>query len=186
MKKIQKIEVIIIFLFILSFFTLGYFSLENLSLFSDAPVTLEEIVSAIVCLATVIVFAVVYIIKICLVKNNKLRLLWAVFPILAIVCSVLYVNGVFSFYDEFVVWNIISVILAIGMIALYNIYVLFYCGEGRKPLITLAIYNIAVVWSAIAGAGLQYIHHYYLGFLLLAMIGAYIEVSVKEKVKSKN
>ena len=70
------------------------------------------------------------------------------------------------------------------MIILYNIFILFYYGKN-KTIVTLALYNLIVIFISIKGTGINYIHHYYIGYLLVAILFGYIELIIKNKLKKK-
>lgn len=179
MSKIQKIEFLIIILLLTTFML---FTIEVMSSFGQSSFSNIEIFWGMCSVFLSILFLIIYILKIIKENAKLIRLLLCFFPVLSITFSVLFVNGVFSFNSDFFVLNIISIILEIIMIILYNLFILCYYGKNRKMIITLILYNLVVISSSIRGVGINYIHHYYFGYLLFAILGGYIELMVRNKI----
>ena len=182
MSKNQKREFIVIILLLISFVIFIIDFLNNFSLFGDSSLSFMGIISFIFLIVLSLTFIIIYIIKVKDEKNKYIKYLFAFFPIIAVLFSYIFVNGVFSF--EFLFLNILSIILEFIRIILYNIFILFYYGKN-KTIVTLVLYNLIVIFISIKGTGINYIHHYYIGYLLVAILFGYIELIIKNKLKKK-
>ncbi len=186
MSKLQKIEFGAILLSIINFIILFVAAVQNMQFFSPNRYSVAEIVSMVLLGISGLVFLVVYIIKIIKEKNNFLRILWTVFPVVAIGFSYIFVNGVSCFDDEYLLLRAVGVILEVLMIVFYNLYFHGYYGKGKNAGFTQLFYNAVVIWSAFSGIGLSYVHHFYLGYLLFAILIGYIEVTIQGVIKKQN
>lgn len=185
MKKIQKIEFITIFLFLIFFILFIQEVLKGCSLFGgECNISNVGMLSFWFLLLFLLTFLVIYIIKILNEKDKLVKLLWIVFPVVSILFSILYVDGVFGF--DFFFFNLIGIILEFVMIVFYNLFFLYYFDDNRKMIITLILYNFVVLLNSVDGSGIDYIHHYYLGYLILAIWFGYIELIIRNKLEKKN
>lgn len=184
MNKNQKIELVSIIALIISF--LIYFPVAIGNIVYDlaggeSPSRTYETILMIIMTICTVVFAINYVIKIIKEKDKLLKIIWSVIPVLGIIYSIIYVNGMFGASDLW--FDIIGIIFGIAMVILYNIYFLYYYGKKNSSYISLILYNLAVVYFTIEGAGIQYINHYYLGFLIVFVILGYIELAIKQLVR---
>lgn len=185
MNKLQKIEFASIITFVIAFIVFMIESLRGMELFGESTISSLGVFSGICFFISILVFLVAYVIKIIKEKNKFNRFLWCFFPIIAILFSVLFVDGVLGFDSEFFFLNIICVILEFIMVVLYNLFISNYYGEDKQMTITLFLYNIVVLLCSICGTGISYIHHYYIGFLFIAIVFGYIELIIRNVLAKK-
>lgn len=181
MNKLQKIEFIIIITYIITFMIFIRETLKNFIFFDNSVVSNISIFSGMLLVAQTLIFLIVYIIKVVKEKDLSTKLLWCTFPIIAIAFSILFVNGVAD--SKILVLNIIGVISETIMIILYNLFMLNYYGKNKKMIVTVFLYNIIVLYSSITKNGISYIHHYYIRYLLIAIVVGYIELMVRNRLK---
>lgn len=129
----------------------------------------------------VLMFIVNYCSRVIKIKNKETKILCLITPIIAMIFSIVFVNGT-NGTDLWLI-NIMSIILGIGMIFLYNLFVYCYFEKQAKPIISLIIYNIISIALGISDAGVFYLHHYYLGMLIVIIPLAIIEMLIKTREK---
>lgn len=179
MNIIRKIEFASVFTFIILFIIFVIRFLEEFDIYGGSNSIILNL-SIFGCIISILVFFVVYVIKIVKEENKSLKLLWSIFPIVAIIFNCLCANGVI--FDNLFL-SIICIVLEVIMVGLYNLYMLSYYGKGNKMIFTVIIYNLIVLFFAIKWTGLAYIHHYYLGFLILVILVGYIEFIIRNIIK---
>lgn len=182
MSKKQKIEWVTCIAIVITVILLIYVALSNMKLF-DSSLTFSEIILLGLLALEIMVFIINYIFKLIDEKNKVIRLIWIVIPVIAIVFSNVFENGICNFNQEFVFLNRLSILLEIIMILLYNIYFLVFYGKHRRMLVTLITYNTAAIIMSVRKTGIIYVHHYYLAFFLLAIILGYAELICMNKLK---
>lgn len=183
MSKNEKIEWLTCISIVITFILCIYIGISNMELFSDSPPTFLEIILFGLLAFEIIVLIISYIYKLINEKDKVIRLIWIVCPIIAIVFSMVFENGIYSFNKEFMPLNVLSIILEIIMVLLYNIYFFVYFGKTRRMYVTLFTYNVAAFIISVKTAGIIYIHHYYLAFFILAIILGYAEWICINKLK---
>lgn len=133
-------------------------------------------------IGVIIIFIVNYIIKIFKEKNKDTKIIWSVIPILAILFTCIFPNGMIA--SSNIIFNIVSVALGIVMMFLYNVFFYFYYGNNNTCYITLVLYNVATIISSVLGVGINYINNYYLAYLLIFIDIGYLELLIKNKISN--
>ena len=186
MNKYQKIEFVSIIVFIICFLIYFPMAIGNIVYVlaggESSSSTYETILMIIMTICTV-VFAINYIVKTIKEKDRLLKMIWSVIPIMGIIYSLIYVNGMCGAND--LLLDIIGIIFGTIMVVLYNIYFLYYYGKENRSYISLILYNLAVVCFTIEETGIAYINHYYLGLFIVFVILGYIELAIKQLIKRK-
>ena len=133
-------------------------------------------------IGVIIIFIVNYIIKIFKEKNKDTKIIWSVIPILVILFTCVFPNGMIA--SSNIIFNIIGVTLGILMIFLYNVLFYYYYGNNNTCYISLVLYNITVMVSSILGLEVNYINNYYLVYLLIFIEIGYVELFIRNIINN--
>jgi len=187
MKKIFIAQSLSIIVFILSMVLFLIEGLKNMSFYGSSSTSFLEIFFGGSAALSVLIFIILYIIKTITERKFKKRILLMFIPVIGTIFSIIYVNGIFLFADansiNFSFIDIFSILFQLIMIILYNAFVLLYCDNNIRPYFGTIMYNLLVVITSIKGAGIEYINHYYLGYLILFMPVIIIEYFIKKNKK---
>lgn len=185
MKKILVIQLITWLTFIISIIVFAIEGVKTIHLFSSSdPLSFFGIIAGGLAMLSIIIFLVYYVIRICKETNKMTRIILIFIPIIGAIFSSIYVNGVMDM-EEFPILVIISIFFELIMIGLYNLFVLFYCPNKIRPYFSIVLYNIIVIIHSCYGSGLGYIHHYYLGYIIVFLPIIIIEYLIKDKFFTK-
>ena len=179
-KKYYKIELILSLAFIIATILFWYIAIDS---YGRDSTNIVAIVITIIWISIIIAFIINYIIKVILLDNIKTKILLIITPICGIIFSCIFVNGVLGFNNWLI--RLIGIVLEIIMIGLYNLFLFNYCGNSKRPYISLILYNIYAIAYCLNQTGLSYIHHYYLGGLIFFIPLSIIE-SQRSKIKDKS
>src|SRR5574344_94885 len=177
MKKNQIIEFILIIAIISLFICIIAITLSSLNIFEYGIPDSSFKIPVYSLIGVTTIFIVNYIIKIYKEKNKNTKIIWSVIPILVILFTCVFPNGMIA--SSNIIFNIIGVTLGILMIFLYNVLFYYYYGNNNTCYISLVLYNITVIVSSILGLEVNYINNYYLVYLLIFIEIGYVELFIR-------
>ena len=190
MTKNQKIEWLASGLILLSFFVLMCVAVRNLDLFGTKETDPLVIVAIIAFFSVCGVFIINYLIKtvLSLVRKDNgtvIPLIWISAPVSCGLISIFFANGMWSFNEEFVFFNILSVVFGVFEIIIVNIYYAVFYGKDRIMIFSQILFN-AAVWGYVflnnIDSYIRLVHNVYLAMFIPAVFAGYIEFAIRSRL----
>ena len=191
MTKNQKLEWVLSGLLMISFLVCLYVAIDNLDLFGTKKVSTGVVISVVALFVIGGVFLINYLIKTILAFTRKtdgklVPLMWILAPAACAVITIFFANGMWTFNQEFVVFNILSVVFGVLEILIINLYFAVFYGRNKVMAFSLIIYN-ALVWGKVLLDGvdrnIKFVHNYYIAFFVCAVFIGYIELAIRNKIR---
>lgn len=183
MTKLKNAECISLLITVLCFILMMFQSMQKFSLFETSEASVLFVILFGLTVLAGLSFLVIYVIN-SVVETTKLyKCFRFICPVVFILYSIVNVNGFFSF--DFMWMNIATAIWGIFVILLYNFYIFNYHGKDIKCPMSMALFNLTVMYFAF-GEYMKFIVNFYLGFLPFAILVSYFEYLIQIKMRCKD